>query len=95
MYKSHGDLVLPLFSAEHQQLAIEIEWDGNTPLNLCDVETQAIVNTEIDWLVDCDDMSLGSTASNFIAIGDGITIGSFKLSTNRVSFNSTPEVRNF
>ena len=90
--KSHGSSVLPLLSAEYQKLAMETEWDGNTPLNPDDIATQAIIDTEINWLIDCDNVSLGTTGSNFIAIGDDMSIGSFKSSTSRVSFTFTPEV---
>ena len=90
--KSHGSSVLPLLSAEHQKIAIDTKCDGNTPLNQDDIDTHVIIDTEINWLIDCDSISLGTTGSNFIAVGDDLSIESFKSNTSRVSFNSTPEV---
>ena len=48
LHKSHGDLILPSFSAECQKLAKETKWEGNTPLNTDDVATQVNVDVEIN-----------------------------------------------
>ena len=93
--KSHGSLVLPLLSAEHQKIAVDTTWVGNTPFKQVDIDTQEIIDTEINWLIDCDNISLGTTGSNFIAAEDDLSIGSFKSTTSRVSFKSIPEVCTF
>ena len=95
IYKHHGDLVLPLLSTECQKIAKETKWEGNTPLNLDGIATQVIVDVRINWLIDRDNISTGMTGSNFIAVDDDHSIGSFVSSTSRVSFNTTSEVRDF
>ena len=44
LHKLHGDKVLTSFSTEDQKLAIETEWDRDTPLDPEEVATQAIIN---------------------------------------------------
>ena len=68
---------------------------GDTPLKQVDAETQAIIDTDIDWLIDCDNISLSTTGSNFIVVEDDESIGSFKTTSNRVSFNPVLDVRTF
>ena len=50
---------------------------------------------ELNWFIDCDDISIGTTGSNCIAVDDDHSIGSFVSSTSRVSFNTTPEEHNY
>ena len=50
---------------------------------------------ELKWLIDCGNISIGTTGHTFLAVEDDISIGSFASRCNRVSFNETPEVHNF
>ena len=66
------------------------------PFRQVDKDTQAILDTDVDCLIDCDDVSLGSNASSFIAAEDDESIGSFLSTTNnKVTFSPTNKVRTF
>ena len=47
---------------------------------------------EFQWLEDCDNMSLSETGSNLLGIKDDLSIGTFKSSAIRDSFNKVSEV---
>ena len=50
---------------------------------------------DIKCLVDCEDMSLSTNGSNFIALENDGMIGSFVSKANKVSFNKDTEVFNY
>ena len=45
--------------------------------------------------IDCENMSLGTTRSDFIAVEDYISSGDFVSKARMVSFNNVPEVFKF
>lgn len=46
--KQHKLLVLPLFPSETQKIAKETTWEGNTPFQQIDKETQEMLDTDVD-----------------------------------------------
>ena len=86
------EIVITSFSAEVQRTALETKWNSDVPLDLEEVEIQAIVDTEVQWLEDCDNMLLRMTGSNFVEIEDDFSVGSFNSSASKVSFDKVPNV---
>ena len=87
--------MLTSFTAEDQKIALETKWNGYIPLDLEEVETQVIIGMDINWLVDCYDVSLSMTGSNFILVVDDFSAGSFQSKTSRVSFNNVTEASTY
>ena len=86
------------FSFHHlecQKLAKDTKWEGTTPLDPDDLATKAIIVMELNWLIDYDNISIGTTGSDFITVDHHRSIRAFKSSTSRISFSSTPEAHNF
>ena len=70
LHQFHGDKVLTSFSEEDQKLAIDTEWDRDSPPDLEEVETQDITDVELKWLIECDNISIDTTGSTFLAVED-------------------------
>ena len=68
---------MTLFAVEDQKVALETKWSGNATLDPEEVETQEIIDMYINWLVDCDSMSLIKIGSDFIAVEDEYSISFF------------------
>ena len=50
LHKLHGHKDLTSFSEEDQKESLETMWNCNVPLDTEEVETQTIVNIELQWL---------------------------------------------
>ena len=86
-----GNKALNSFTAEGQKSSLETKWNGDISLDTEEVETQAIIDMDINWLVECDDMSLNTIGSNFIEVEDDFSIGSFLSKCKKKSFNNVLE----
>ena len=71
-------MVLSSFTVEDKRKSLEIKWNVDVPLDPEEVDTQEILDIEVQWLEHCDvNISLRKTGSNFLSIEDDRTIGSF------------------
>ena len=91
--KQHQSIGLPLFLSEILKIVKETAWEDNTPFQYVNKDAQAILDTDADWLIDCDDISLSSNAFSFIAVDNDESINSFLSTTsNKVTFSQTNKV---
>ena len=74
---------------------IETKCNGDTPLDREEEETQDILDMNINWIVYCDGISLGTTGFEFIVVEEDLSVGTLFSRTSRVAFIPETEVTIF
>ena len=77
LYQLNAHKIFTSFTEKDQKVVLETKWNGDIPLNPKEVETQAIMHMEINWLVESDNISLRMTGLDLIKVEDDYSISFF------------------
>ena len=92
MYRFYSKAIRSAFSPTDQKVDIETNWNDDTPLDREEAEAQSILDVDVNCIVDCDEISLVTARSEFVAVEDCYLVGALFSRTSRVGFIPDTEV---